>query len=261
MPIPPSISTDRVFQQGQFYSEYIRPAGFRDGMAALLTHGHAVSGVLYVSSEKERYGDRERESLATCARTLGAAVRMFSPHERCAHGAPHSSLSEPGVEWFSVGEVRNGAFTAGPDADRLFGASSDREFTWGLQTIADSVTRPLRYLWVASHRTWRIELSPGLRHDGFAVHAASIDAPHHLTERELEVFAAIAFGFDTGEIADLLVISRRTVHAHVERILHKLGARSRVEAASLAWRGELVWPREKFGGVAAMTRGTDARQA
>jgi DNA-binding NarL/FixJ family response regulator len=54
-----------------------------------------------------------------------------------------------------------------------------------------------------------------------------------LTERENEILAFLGDGLSDREIADALVISRRTVESHVTHILHKLGVSSRVEAAKI----------------------------
>jgi len=52
-----------------------------------------------------------------------------------------------------------------------------------------------------------------------------------LTARESQVLRHLAEGLTDHEIAQVLVLSPRTVEAHVSRILHKLGARNRAEAA------------------------------
>ncbi|WP_285743036.1 LuxR C-terminal-related transcriptional regulator [Lentzea sp. NBRC 105346] len=54
-----------------------------------------------------------------------------------------------------------------------------------------------------------------------------------LTRRELEVAGLVAEGLSNAEIADRLVIARRTAEGHVERILGKLGFSSRSQIA--AW--------------------------
>jgi predicted ATPase/DNA-binding CsgD family transcriptional regulator len=55
-----------------------------------------------------------------------------------------------------------------------------------------------------------------------------------LTAREREVAALVAEGLTNRDIAGLLVVSKRTVDAHVEHILAKLGFASRVQVAALA---------------------------
>ena len=60
-----------------------------------------------------------------------------------------------------------------------------------------------------------------------------------LTGRELQVLGLVASGMSDGEIADELVISRKTASVHVANLKGKLGARTRVEIAVLARRGGL----------------------
>ncbi len=57
-----------------------------------------------------------------------------------------------------------------------------------------------------------------------------------LTDREVEVALLLADGNTDKEIADQLVISRKTVGHHVSHVLTKLGARNRSEAASIVAR-------------------------
>jgi len=61
-----------------------------------------------------------------------------------------------------------------------------------------------------------------------------------LTEREREVFVAIAQGLSNSEIAEQFFLSESTVKTHVGRVLAKLEVRDRVHAVILAYELGLV---------------------
>ena len=63
-----------------------------------------------------------------------------------------------------------------------------------------------------------------------------------LTPRELQVLKLIAEAHSSKEIADMLVISIKTVERHRANILVKLGMRDRVELTRYAIRRGLVEP-------------------
>lgn len=58
--------------------------------------------------------------------------------------------------------------------------------------------------------------------------------PAGLTQRQLEVLELVAEGLTTGEIADRLFLSRRTVEHHVSALLAKLGVSARQQAVKVA---------------------------
>ena len=64
--------------------------------------------------------------------------------------------------------------------------------------------------------------------------------PAGLTEREVEVLSLVTEGLKDQEIADQLVISPRTVHAHLRSIYSKLGVSTRTAAARKAVQLQLV---------------------
>ncbi len=61
-----------------------------------------------------------------------------------------------------------------------------------------------------------------------------------LSERELEVLPLIANGGNNKEIADLLVISQKTVKSHAGNIRSKLHLLDRTQAAAYAWNKGIV---------------------
>ena len=61
-----------------------------------------------------------------------------------------------------------------------------------------------------------------------------------LTPRELQILRLLAAGLAPREIARRLVISRKTVGAHVEHVYMKLGVQTRAQAVAVAYRGRLL---------------------
>jgi DNA-binding NarL/FixJ family response regulator len=85
------------------------------------------------------------------------------------------------------------------------------------------------------------------------IHAESLDAAlprlarsrqkdFGLTAREVEVLSALAVGSSTGTIAADLLLAPNTVRNHIQNILTKLGAHSKLEAVAIAHRDGLVGP-------------------
>ena len=61
-----------------------------------------------------------------------------------------------------------------------------------------------------------------------------------LTDREVEILQQMALGLTNQEIADVLVLSERTVRTHVTNILAKLGLSNRTQAVLYALRAGIA---------------------
>jgi HD-GYP domain-containing protein (c-di-GMP phosphodiesterase class II) len=82
-----------------------------------------------------------------------------------------------------------------------------------------------------------------------------VAGPAGLTAREVDVLSLVARGLTTKEIADRLVISRKTVANHVEHIYAKIGTSTRTAAALFATQhGLLVTPTASPPGSARALR-------
>ncbi|MCU1458191.1 MAG: response regulator transcription factor [Actinomycetia bacterium] len=80
------------------------------------------------------------------------------------------------------------------------------------------------------------KLLPQLRKDG----GRSSRDPLDLTSREREVLGLLADGMSTVGIEQTLFVSRHTVRNHVQRVMAKLGAHSRLEAVTIGVRRGLI---------------------
>jgi DNA-binding NarL/FixJ family response regulator len=57
-----------------------------------------------------------------------------------------------------------------------------------------------------------------------------------ITSRELEILKLIAQGLSGKEIADILEVSHRTIDAHKQKMMHKLGTRKSAEMVAIAYK-------------------------
>jgi DNA-binding NarL/FixJ family response regulator len=63
---------------------------------------------------------------------------------------------------------------------------------------------------------------------------STVTNPAGLTDRQVEILRLLGAGLTNAQIARRLVVSVRTVDHHVSAVLHKLGVRTRREAAATA---------------------------
>jgi predicted ATPase/DNA-binding CsgD family transcriptional regulator len=147
------------------------------------------------------------------ARLLGAADRMW----RAVANVPRFGMTRLDAER-GVAESR---------AREALGAEPyQREYTQGAALGTDEAVR------YALEPVGRAE--PARRAGGAPGRPGPASQWDQLTARERQVAALVAQGLTNREIAARLVVSKRTIDAHVEHILAKLGFSSRVQVAAMA---------------------------
>jgi DNA-binding NarL/FixJ family response regulator len=82
--------------------------------------------------------------------------------------------------------------------------------------------------------------NPGINAPAYPAAKSTISYPDGLTKREIEVLRLIAMGLTDAQIAEQLVLSLHTVHAHLRTIYSKLGVTSRSAATRYAFEHKLV---------------------
>ncbi|GGI05526.1 LuxR C-terminal-related transcriptional regulator [Egicoccus halophilus] len=239
--LPPSISElpEAGFQQSAFFEQHLEPAGFRDGLSVALRRDGQLVGMAHFSAVDERTFDRSaREFLGAIGDSLARLVDRRHPRHQACPGCcpPDASTAAWSTDggWMPYPGRTAPPVLADPDDEAVVLRAA--------RTLDGDTTFLLRH-GRDLHRL-RLHRVPSAAVDGGAVLVTShqVDAPAGLTERELQVLTALATGASSQAIADDLVVSVRTVHTHVERLLAKLACANRTEAALLARRDGLLLP-------------------
>lgn len=151
--------------------------------------------------------------IATVQRRAGAAARLFGAGHawRQTFGQARSFFYEPGYRQALAAaraQLAIDDWSAGYEAGR--GLTSQEAMAEARQEVQALASAPLAPF------------------------------PAGLTEREVEVLGLVAEGLKDQEIADELVVSPRTIHAHLRSIYGKLGVGTRTAAAREALQLHVV---------------------
>jgi DNA-binding CsgD family transcriptional regulator/tetratricopeptide (TPR) repeat protein len=163
---------------------------------------------------------------------------------RAAGHASHAAWTAAAERCRALGLVLDEAYAGLQAAEGLLldgdRAAAGAVLARGLEQTAAAGATWLREQQEALARRARLTalLTPG---EGAPEPGASV-ADHRmgLTERELEVLELLAQGMTNRQIGERLFMATKTASVHVSRIFTKLGAESRVEAATAAQRLGLV---------------------
>jgi DNA-binding CsgD family transcriptional regulator/tetratricopeptide (TPR) repeat protein len=186
------------------------------------------------------------------ATELAATLRTGEAELSRIGGAPDRDLWQQAVDgWEAIGFAYQAAYCrfrlaeaalAGGDDDRAaheLGAARETAERLGAAPLLQAIDRLAR-----RGRVALAGASPGTPAGagGAPAAAGGVDAGAGagLTRREREVLALVAEGHTNRQIGEALFISEKTASVHVSRLLAKLGASTRGEAAAIARRSGLL---------------------
>lgn len=110
------------------------------------------------------------------------------------------------------------------------------EERWVVQAVLDMADQRSRLLGLEEPRA-EMPVPVERRQRNEPVYYATLSAgPYYVTTRELEVLDLLLSGLSNKEVAGKLGISFKTVQAHRQRIMDKLGARSPMHLAEIVRR-------------------------
>ena len=221
----------------------------------------AAAGVTVEADAAERardLGDAETESAAlrrvedllarvdaaaTESRPVECAARLGARAEagRAAGRPDPAEYARAAAAWDEVGRPEPAARMRWREAEVL-AATGDREAAAEPARAAHATAIRLGAGWLRGEierlaTRARLTLEPAQEED-----AAPEEDSFGLTSRERQVLALIAEGATNREIGSTLFMAEKTASVHVSRILTKLNARTRTEAAAVAHRHGLAEP-------------------
>ncbi|UGS37211.1 helix-turn-helix transcriptional regulator [Capillimicrobium parvum] len=219
-------------------SEFYLPVGFVEGLVApLASTGGRLTGFLDSSATDRRNpSDEARQLMSYLSRILG---RLIDPVEE----SRRASQLLAGEQYILKIEPDRGADAAArPPVEVVRPRNQDDRqlvayFTELLALIMESKRDwwTTQFFWEGVVKQW-YRCRCVRRHDGGIVVGLSRfeRLPHGLSRRELEVLTLVADGARNDDIASTLVVTTRTVKAHVQHILEKLDVSSRSAATRTA---------------------------
>jgi DNA-binding CsgD family transcriptional regulator len=226
--------------------DYLRPAGFREGLAVgLFTSDGRHLGVLGLSTDTDRHPtEAARDLIGVLAPTIANAVDPLRGLARVAG---------------MIGDARAGiVLTRAGTTMALPGLPSHPLLATGSEVLTVAAQRRTVG---RVHGSFLCPFPTGDAQGGhvlITMLACPPDSPQHLsgvvlvsppgylhglTRRELEILGLIVEGWPNWRIAAALALAQRTVNTHLEHILAKLEVPTRTVAAVRALRFGLYVPR------------------
>jgi len=188
---------------------------------------------LVADGDYERAAALYREALTQVPPTPNAGLEI------CTAGMAAVALAagQPARAARLLGALRTiraaGHLTVAP-ADQAWEAATEAAARAALGAAAWTAT------WTAGQALSTAALLADLAEGGAAPSPARPVYPHGLTTREVDVLRLVAAGLTDNQIAEQLVLSRRTVHSHLHNAYQKIGVTTRAAATRVALAEGLV---------------------
>ncbi|MEA2179904.1 MAG: hypothetical protein QOG77_3201 [Solirubrobacteraceae bacterium] len=218
-------------------AECFRPAGLQTGlMCALVTEDGRYVGFLDMSSADAR--DPSDEACTVIGHLVPTLAMLVDPLQTARRLA---STLDPDATMLGLhpgGDLV--ALQGGPVAPEL--ASRSGEVRAALAELLPPGRATAGFLWPAAPGGWWRCRAYSCRDGTIVLHVAAPDPELTLTRRELEVLTLMAAGAANADMAAELSVVVRTVKAHVEHILEKLGVATRTAAVARAIGDGLMLP-------------------
>jgi len=218
-----------------------RGAGDGTGRAAALVE--RLEGLAATAEARNAPDDNEAAAALRTGRaeaTRLAGTGAGDPAAWAAAVATWDALAFPHPAAYARARLAEAALAAGDEAtaSAALAASWDTARTLGARPLADAAARLARRARVALPGA--DPGTAGRTGAPAAVAGAGAAGDRALTPREREVLALVAAGRTNRQIGEELFISQKTASVHVSRLLAKLGAATRGEAAAVARREGLL---------------------
>jgi DNA-binding NarL/FixJ family response regulator len=239
-----------AYQRGSAYNEFYSRHGVEDLLGMTLTDqaygSPLMSGVLLTRSRSEPAFDEEmRRRLSRIRPHLRAAVRRIEraerrEHQRTALAMALECVARPVIIFDSAGRVVHAsAAVRGTLQDAAIAAVSSQV----LGLLAKGNLRMYASMSACDRKAEAVVAIDGkgtkfvvVSFDsaaGAEVETQRVRVRYGLTPSETSVLQHVADGLSNAQIATRLFISVETVRTHVQRILSKMGVRSRTHAAAM----------------------------
>lgn len=244
---PPLSPSDLPYPAAELptWAECLIPAGIHEALAVALFEpsGRHVGFLALLSGDRRPPTPSARRRLAQVApllaegidpmRSVAAASRLvsdaFAGVVLLDDGGTEPLPGLPADDLLTVHSVLLATLGA-----RLIPGEAHTSFLWPRPTGAP-MQGHVRVTYLAG-AGWSLPHLRGM------VLLSAVGTVHRLTSRELEVLGMIVDGYSNPEIAHRLVVTTRTVAAHVEHILAKLASPTRTHAAVRAQREGMYVP-------------------